>query len=94
MTAVRVTIPQSVVHKKVADEVMLLDFERGVYYGLDPVGSRIWELLAEGKTVDEVVDTMSAEYDAGESTLRTDVANLIADLEKNGLVVTETTSRR
>ena len=38
-------IPEDVVHRMVGDEAVLLQLDSGVYYGLDPVGSRIWELL-------------------------------------------------
>ena len=32
------------------DETVILDLASGTYYGLDPVGARIWQLMAEGQT--------------------------------------------
>jgi len=36
--------------------MVLLDFERGIYYGLNTVGARVWELLLKEKTTDEIID--------------------------------------
>jgi len=82
-------IPERVVYKMVGEEMVLLDFERGVYYGLNPVGARVWELLAEGKTAEEIISTLTDEFDALECDVKGDVAALMDDLVANGLVVRE-----
>jgi len=33
-----------------------------VYYGLDAVGSRVWRLIMQGRTIASVCDTMIEEY--------------------------------
>ena len=45
------------------DEVVMMSVEKGSYYGLDPVGARIWELLESPKKVSEVVDELLKAYD-------------------------------
>jgi len=45
------------------DEVVMMSVEKGCYYGLDPVGARIWELLESPKTVNEVVDDLLEAYE-------------------------------
>jgi hypothetical protein len=89
MTPPRVTIPEKVIFKKVGEETVLLDFEAGVYYGLDPVGTRMWELLAEGQSLDDVADGMTAEYEIDRETLSRDMRTLLGDLASRGLVVLE-----
>jgi hypothetical protein len=44
-------------------EVAILDLKLGVYYGLDEVGARVWELIQEPRVVDEVRDVLLEEYD-------------------------------
>lgn len=85
----RATIPERVVYKKVGEEMVLLDFERGVYYGLNPVGARVWELLAEGKTAHEIVDLLTDEFDVPQTDAAGDVSALMDDLAANGLVSLE-----
>ena len=85
----RVTIPDKVIFKKVGEETVLLDFEAGVYYGLDPVGTRMWELLADGQSLDDVATGMTEEYDVDRETLSRDLRTLIGELASRGLVVME-----
>lgn len=86
MNAVMLTIAPSVVFKKVGDETVLLDFDAGVYYGLDSVGARVWELLADGQTVPRILDVLMDEYEVAREVLEHDVAALLADLVASGLV--------
>ncbi len=75
-----------VVAKLVGEELVLLDYEGEVYYGLDPVGARIWELLTAGRTLGEIIDTLLAEYDVTRDQLAADVERVVGELESNGLV--------
>jgi len=88
MTVVR-AIPERIIFKKVGEEMVLLDFERGIYYGLNPVGARVWELLAEGKNTDEIADLLTEDFDVERSDAKGDVDALMDDLAANGLVSAE-----
>lgn len=80
------TIPDAIVYKKVGDETVLLDFERGVYYGLGETGAFVWERLAAGSSRDAIIDALLAEYDATRDEVTADVDALLADLESHGLI--------
>ena len=82
----RAAIPERIVYKKVGEEMVLLDFERGIYYGLNPVGARVWELLAEGKSTDEIIDLLTDEFDVERTEAKGDVMALMDDLAANGLL--------
>jgi hypothetical protein len=58
----RVVISESVVCAALDDEAVLLNVETGLYFGLDAIGSRIWELLAEGVAPDRICEQLYAEY--------------------------------
>jgi hypothetical protein len=75
-----------VIAKMVGTEMVLLDYDRGIYYGLNPVGARLWQLLAGGEALDAVVERLAGEYDVERSTLEADVAALLRDLESKQLV--------
>ena len=45
----KVTIPTQVMARTVGDETVILDLASGTYYGLDPVGARMWQLMSEGQ---------------------------------------------
>ena len=40
----RVLVSSQVVAREVGNETVLLDLESGTYYGLDPIGARMWNL--------------------------------------------------
>ena len=79
-------IPQQVLARQVGDETVMLDLDNGTYYGLDQVGTRIWQLLAEGKTLAQVCDTMIEEYEVSREEIERDVTRLVADLSDKGLL--------
>jgi tetraacyldisaccharide-1-P 4'-kinase len=82
----RVRVPQEVVTREVGDETVMLHLANGTYYCVDPVGARIWQLLAEGRTLAQVCDTVMEEYEVQRAELERDVLDLVANLEKHGLI--------
>lgn len=81
-----VCISEQVVSKPVGDEIVLLDFQNGMYYGLDAVGVRVWELIAAGQSMGAIVDALAEEYDVARETLERDIDALLAELERRGLI--------
>ena len=77
---------ENVIAKMVGTEMVLLDYDRGIYYGLNPVGARVWQLLRDGSTLEEIIAQLTDEYDVAPATLEADVAALLRDLEAKELV--------
>jgi hypothetical protein len=69
-----------------AGEAAILDMKSGIYYGLNAVGARIWNLIQEPKTVDEVAAAILAEYDVEADRCQHDIVALLQDLAAYGLV--------
>jgi hypothetical protein len=74
------------VYAKLAGELALVDSDSGVYYGLDPVGARIWNLLVDFKTPAEIRSILLTEYDVDAHQLENDLATLFGDLFGKGLI--------
>ena len=75
-----------VVFSNVDGEAVLLSGRRGVYYGLDAVGTRIWTLVREHGRLGDVHRRLVAEYDAPADRLWNDLERLIAELRDRDLV--------
>ena len=76
-----------VVFRDIAGEMVLLNLSSGLYYGLDPVGSRIWETFSEGPcAVSKVCDVVEAQFDASRDVIERDVLALVEDLLENELI--------
>ena len=69
-----------------AGEKVLLNYADGVYYSLNEVGARIWELVQEPTSVETLLATLLAEYDAEPNECEADLVNLLGELSGLGLV--------
>ena len=81
-----VEIPEDVLFQPLGDEAVLLNLKDSRYYGLDDVGRRMWELLAEHRSPEPVVQQLLREYDAEEAVLRSDLATFIEKLRAADLI--------
>ena len=84
MTTIRIS--DQVLAQEVAGETVLLDLQGEKYFGLDAVGTRIWQLLKEGRSESEMVNILLAEYDVDRETLEQDVHELLERLDAAGLI--------
>src|ERR1044071_5109651 len=70
---------------EVDGELMAMSIERGVCYGLNTVGTRIWTLNAEPHTVEELCAQLQSEYEVDAAQCREEVLDLLEQLRAEGL---------
>ena len=83
----RLRVHRSVLSRELAGETVLLNLESGVYYGLDAVGTRAWNLLAEERTLADVCTIMLEEFEVTHDTLQQDLTTLVRELCEKQLLV-------
>ena len=71
---------------QIDDEVVMMNIQSGKYYGIDTIGSRIWELINEKIQVQKVIDHLLEEYDVSEEQCKNDVLEFLDELNENKLV--------
>lgn len=81
-----VTLSAEVLTTPIGDSLMLLDLASGVYYELEGVGSRVWQLLAEETAPAEVAHRISVEYGVNEAAAANDLIDLLEELSASGLL--------
>ena len=69
-----------------AGEAAILNIKNGVYYGLDPVGARIWNLMQEPRAVSEIQTAITGEYDVEPERCARDLFGLLNKLLEEGLI--------
>ncbi|MAY20108.1 MAG: hypothetical protein CL955_05775 [Erythrobacteraceae bacterium] len=85
------TVSGEVVAREMGGEMVLLDLASGQYFGLDPVGMRVWELLSESpQTLAQLCDVIEAEFEAPRGQIEADLLELASELNKQGLIVAQT----
>ncbi len=70
----------------VHDEIVMMDIESGHYYGLDDIGSVIWQRLETPCTFDTLVDGLVTDYDAERAVIAEDVRKLLSTMAEHKVV--------
>lgn len=84
-------VSDDVVAREVGGEMVLLDLASGFYFGLDPVGSRVWQRISQGgASLGDLVEMIEAEFDAPRDVIEQDLQQLLNQLAEKQLVGTAT----
>tara|TARA_R110002049_G_scaffold247322_2_gene421496 strand:- start:779 stop:1093 length:315 start_codon:yes stop_codon:yes gene_type:complete len=81
-----ISLSPKVISQEIAGETVILDLEHECYFGLDAVGSRIWQLIREGASLRTIRNTLLNEYDVEEAQLQSDLEALLTDACNRGLI--------
>jgi len=77
---------QSVFSQEVDGEMVLLDMNSENYFGLDAVGTVIWQAMQEHKKLGDVLNFLIEYYEIDEEILKNDLLQFVENLEKSGLI--------
>ena len=84
----RCLVPSSdAAESAVGEETVILHLVNGTYYGLDPVGTRIWAMLKDGLATPEICRQLAEEYGVELAVIEADARNFLGDLEAQGILV-------
>ncbi len=82
----KVAISEDVVSRDLEGEAVILNLKSGTYFGLDPVGTRIWTLLQEDGSLRRAFEAVQLEYDVAPGKLERDLLRLVKELHAKGLL--------
>lgn len=82
----KVIFAETVFAQEVDGEMVLLDMESENYFGLDEVGTAIWQGMQEKETLKEVLEVLLDQYEVEEEMLEQDLSDFVAKLVESGLV--------
>ena len=68
------------------EESAILNLKNTVYYGLNPVGARVWNLLQQARSVGELRDALLDEYDVEAERCERDLLELLEKMRVEGLI--------
>ena len=71
----------------VGDETVILHLVNGTYYGLDPVGTRIWGMIRDGVAMPDICRRLADEYQVDLATIEAYARTFLTDLEAQGILV-------
>ena len=82
----KVTFAETVFAQEVDGEMVLLDMESENYFGLDEVGTAIWQAMQEYGSLQEVLNALLEQYDVEAEVLENDLEEFVGKLVESGLV--------
>jgi len=84
----RVRMPDGILLQLLQDELILLNLSNGTYYSLDPVGTRIWQLIQAmpPQPLQRVLDTLMDEYETPAGPCANDLLALVAQMQEHRLI--------
>src|SRR5690349_7728823 len=81
----KLRVTQDTLINVIEGESVLLNLKSENYFGLDPIGTRMWTLLTTSNSIRAAYESLLNEYDVSPDTLRKDMLDLIEKLIANGL---------
>jgi len=82
----RAGAPAHVLVRLLDQESVLLNLETEQYFGLDEIGTRMWQLVTTSPNIDAAYQELLAEYDVQPETLRENLTELLGHLVEHGLL--------
>jgi hypothetical protein len=82
----KLTISEEAIAQEIGGETVILDLSGEHYFGLDQVGTRIWQLVDEVGVIQTVFERMLEEYDVEPEPLQHDLNQLLGELVELGLM--------
>ncbi|HEX3010407.1 MAG TPA: lasso peptide biosynthesis PqqD family chaperone [Syntrophomonadaceae bacterium] len=78
---------EGVVLAELDGKVVMMSIENGQYYGLDEVGSIIWEMMSEPVQVKNVINRLMQEYEVTREECEKDVMAFLEKLHEKKLII-------
>ena len=82
----RIALSKDTVSCDLAGEMAIVNLSNGVYYGLDAVGARVWALLRQPATFENLCGSLLRDYHVDGPQLEADMRTFLAELAEQGLV--------
>ena len=82
----RVEVPKHVLVRIVEKESVFLNLETECYYGLDETGTRMWQVVTAGQSIENAYAELLSEFDVEERLLRQNLLEFLGQLVENGLL--------
>lgn len=76
----RVVVPEQVLVRQLDDEIVILDLASESYFGLDDVGTAMWNEVTNADSIEQAYNTLLEQYEVEPEVLRSDLQTLLQQL--------------
>ena len=76
-----------IVHTDMDGETVMMSIEQGNYYGIDSIGSDIWNMLEGEMSIEDLCLKLCEKYDVEESQCQQDVISFLEKMQEHKVIV-------
>ena len=85
----RISVRDGVMFREIAGESVLLDLNSETYFGLDEIGTRMWNVLVGAPSIEAACEVLIEEFEVDAGAMRVDLSAFITTLADAGLVAVD-----
>lgn len=85
----KIKISENVLFQEIDNEYILLNMKTELYFGLNDIGARVWQIISQEGTTDTLIEKIMAEYEVSADVLKADISELLNELSKEQLISIE-----
>ncbi|GJM41928.1 MAG: hypothetical protein DHS20C20_22100 [Ardenticatenaceae bacterium] len=82
----RVVRSEDFITSTVENDLVMMSLEKGTYYGLDSIGSKIWEHISEPISIDELCRRLAAQFEVDAAQCQADVLAFLNELQTEDMI--------
>lgn len=82
----RVVRSEDFITSTVDNDLVMMSLEKGTYYGLDAIGSHVWEHIAEPITIEDLCQKLTDQFEVEATQCQTDVLAFLNELQKEKMI--------
>lgn len=81
-----VSVAENQVSSDLDGESVVLDLDQGIYYGMNELGSRVWQIIQNPVSVQEIIVTVQDEYEVDRERCKQDILSFLNQLDEQNLI--------
>lgn len=81
-----VTRNDAIVFTDLDDTIVMMDVDEGQYYELDPVAARIWNMIENDQTAENICVALAAEFEVDATTCEQDTLEFLQAVSEQGII--------
>lgn len=82
----KISISQDATSRIIDGQAVILSFVENSYFGLDEIGTEIWDWIASGLSTSQILDNIVSNYEVTPEQAEQDLHALLEDLQKHKLI--------
>jgi hypothetical protein len=78
-----------IIHSRMDGEVVMMSIDQGLFFGIDTIGTHIWNLLETNVKVEDLIEKLVASYDVERSVCENDTLKFLNDMFVKKVILIE-----